>query len=239
MLGTATVFGVSIANWELEALVQLFLAALLGGMVGLEREYRGRAAGFRTNALVGMGCCLVMLVSLHFARLFPLPLYDQQSVLRVDPARIAYGVMAGMGFLGAGAIIRSGAGIRGLTTAASMWCMAAIGLAIGAQMYVVGVVAAVLVMFILFGLNYIEGKVRRRWYKTIRITCRDGAHDLEKFQDMLTSHGIRVLDVQFNRDIVAGKMEMTFNARLPERSMAANIHTWVAGEEDVLAVAVL
>src|SRR5687768_10751631 len=93
-------------QWPLEPLIRLVLAAVLGGLVGLEREVRGRQAGFRTNILVCMGCCLAMVVSVSFAY-HPWPSPDGKFNLNVDPGRLGYNIMAGIGFLGAGIIVKN------------------------------------------------------------------------------------------------------------------------------------
>src|SRR5215211_6125047 len=131
-------------QWPLEPLIRLVIAALAGGLVGLEREVRGRQAGFRTNMLVCLGSALVMIVSIHFASFA----WEHQPGINVnvDPARIAYGVMTGIGFLGAGTILHHRGAVRGLTTAAAMWCVAAIGLAAGVGMYIVTALAAAIVL---------------------------------------------------------------------------------------------
>src|SRR5579863_7364218 len=107
---------------DLEMAGRLCLAGLLGGLVGLEREIHNQQAGLRTHMIVGIGSCLIMLVSLHMNDLSP---------GHSDPARIAAQVVAGIGFLGAGAIMRSGLSVRGLTTAVCLWTVAAVGLAVG------------------------------------------------------------------------------------------------------------
>ena len=124
-----------VSDWELVA--RLILAALLGYLIGLERELRGQAAGERTHALVALGAAAFAILS---ARAFP----------GGDTARVAAGVVTGIGFLGAGMILkREGEKIEGLTTAAGIWAVGAIGLAIGAGMYLLGIVAAALVGLIL------------------------------------------------------------------------------------------
>lgn len=104
-------------------IIRLALAFVLGGVIGLEREKKGGSAGLRTHILVTVGSALVMLTSLY--------IYDSCQGEGIDPGRLAAGVVTGIGFLGAGTIIRSKEGIRGLTTAASIWISAAIGLAVG------------------------------------------------------------------------------------------------------------
>ncbi|HUW81430.1 MAG TPA: MgtC/SapB family protein [Phycisphaerae bacterium] len=221
---------------QFEAIGQLALAAALGGAVGLEREHRGRAAGMRTHALVAMGCCLVMVVSTYFARLYPYPQYGQESVLRIDPARIAYGVMGGIGFLGAGAIIRAGFSVRGLTTAASIWCIAAVGLAVGVKLYTISVGATLLVMFTLYVLHYVEGQVQKRWYKKLRIVCDDRPEQIKRFADLLSERDIGVLDVSFKRDMEAQRLTITYQLRLPKREMLPLLYEYLDGEEGVYAV---
>ena len=108
---------------------KLFISAILGGVIGWERHRRGRPAGLRTHLLVCIGVTLMMLVSEHIFLKYQG--YGHNSVLRIDPARIAAQVVTGIGFLGAGTIMRSRASIRGLTTAASLWVVAGIGLAVG------------------------------------------------------------------------------------------------------------
>src|SRR5262252_11255075 len=107
---------------DLQMAGRLCLAGLLGGLVGLEREVHSQPAGLRTHMIVALGSCLIMLVSIQMGAMNP---------GRGDPARIAAQVVAGVGFLGAGAIMRSGLSVRGLTTAACLWTVAAIGLAVG------------------------------------------------------------------------------------------------------------
>src|SRR5207253_1246753 len=115
-------------SWE-EALLRLFLAALLGSAVGLERELRDREAGLRTHLLVSLGSALFTVVSAYGFHDF---LVRGGTEVRTDPTRIAAQIVTGIGFLGAGAIIRQGLSVRGLTTAATLWVVAAIGMAVGA-----------------------------------------------------------------------------------------------------------
>src|SRR3954464_1556115 len=112
-------------SWE-EALLRLVLAAVLGGAVGVERELREREAGLRTHMLVAVGSALFTLVSAYGFRDFD---YGRNTGFTLDPTRISAQIVTGIGFLGAGAIIRQGISVRGLTTAATLWIVAAIGLA--------------------------------------------------------------------------------------------------------------
>lgn len=157
-------------GWPLEAFVQLLLAAAAGGLVGLEREVRGRQAGFRTNLLVCVGSALVMIVSTRFA-FFAWP-RNPGFTINVDPARIAYGVMTGIGFLGAGTILQHKGSVRGLTTAAALWCTSAIGLASGMGMYSVGLFTSMLVLLALWLLDYLERALPRTHYRGLIIRRR-------------------------------------------------------------------
>ncbi len=125
-----------------QIVLRLLLSSVLGAAIGLEREMHKRAAGFRTHILVCIGSTLFMLTSVDVALTY-------SHAGNTDPSRIAAGVVTGIGFLGAGAIIRYGESIKGLTTAASVWVVAAIGLSVGAGMYVAAVLTTVIVFVIL------------------------------------------------------------------------------------------
>jgi putative Mg2+ transporter-C (MgtC) family protein len=154
-------------GWPAEAFVELLLAAFAGGMVGLEREVRGRQAGFRTNILVAVGSALVMIVSNRIA-FHDWPHSPEPYVsINIDPARIAYGVMTGVGFLGAGVIVHYRGSVRGLTTAASIWCVAGLGLASGLGLYLLAVFAALLVVVALWLLDHFEEMLPKAHYRTV------------------------------------------------------------------------
>lgn len=128
---------------------RLFLAAALGGIIGFEREkHSKRVAGFRTHILVSMGSSLIMLISMYIFEIYA-------GKAPVDPARIAAGVVTGIGFLGAGTIIRSGESVKGLTTAASLWTVSGIGLAVGCGFYIAGWATAIIALVTLYLLRKI------------------------------------------------------------------------------------
>jgi putative Mg2+ transporter-C (MgtC) family protein len=136
-------------TWS-EELWRVVVAAGLGGAVGLERELREREAGFRTHLLVSVGSCLFTLVSAYGFHEF---LVGGGNIVRADPTRIAAQIVTGIGFLGAGAIIRQGFSVRGLTTAATLWVVAAIGMASGAGYFSAAVITTALVLFSLWPLR--------------------------------------------------------------------------------------
>jgi putative Mg2+ transporter-C (MgtC) family protein len=140
--------------WEDGA--RLGLAAALGGVIGFERELRDREAGLRTHMLVCLGSALFTIVSAYGFREF---LTSGDQVIRADPTRIAAQIVTGIGFLGAGAIIRQGLSVRGLTTAATLWVSAAIGIAAGAGYYSGAVVGTVVTLVALWPLRLVAGKL--------------------------------------------------------------------------------
>src|SRR5437868_9672449 len=149
MIAVIAASSIPALSWE-EVLARVALAAALGGVLGLERELRDREAGLRTHMLVSVGSALFTIVSAYGFHDF---LTSGQGVIRADPTRIAAQIVTGIGFLGAGAIIRQGLSIRGLTTAATLWVVAAVGLAAGAGYYSGAVITTALVLFALYPLR--------------------------------------------------------------------------------------
>ena len=135
-----------------EILIRLFLSVVLGGLIGLERQLHHRAAGLRTHILVSLGSCLIMLTSMYVFDIY-------KGVTGLDPSRIAAGVITGIGFLGAGAIIREPKGVKGLTTAASLWVVSGIGLAAGCGFYIASFFTTALSLIILLFLGHMEIEV--------------------------------------------------------------------------------
>jgi putative Mg2+ transporter-C (MgtC) family protein len=146
-------------NWD-ELLLRLALAAVLGGLIGVERELREREAGLRTHLLVALGSALFTIVGAYGFHAF---LESGQSVVRADPTRIAAQIVTGIGFLGAGAIIRQGLSVRGLTTAATLWVVAAVGLAAGAGYYSAATITTAVVLVALWPLRIIAYRILRRY----------------------------------------------------------------------------
>lgn len=140
---------------HLDIFLRLISAAFLGAIVGIEREYFGKAAGFRTHALVAAASSLIMLVSIEIYELY-------KGSVPVDPSRIAAQVVSGIGFIGAGAIIRSGASVKGITTAASLWAVSGIGLACGIGFYEGALYSTGIVIVILLIFTKLESKLLKR-----------------------------------------------------------------------------
>ena len=150
---------------DAQIIIRLTLSVVLCGLVGLERQVHRRNAGLRTHILVGLGSCLIMLTSLYIFDIY-------KNEVPLDPARIAAGVITGIGFLGAGTIIRDREGVKGLTTAASLWVVAAVGLATGCGFLRPALYATVLALVTLFFLRHIE--------KTVLGKEENGNHDSYK-----------------------------------------------------------
>jgi putative Mg2+ transporter-C (MgtC) family protein len=146
-----------LATWEI--LVRLAAAAALGGVIGIERELREREAGFRTHMLVSVGAALFTLVSAYAWTDFA---FSQSSGVTFDPTRIAAQIVTGIGFIGAGAIIRQGLTVRGLTTAATLWMVAAIGMACGAGFYWAAVIATAIALVGLGPLRFVSRRLLDR-----------------------------------------------------------------------------
>ena len=135
-----------------EIMMRSVLAVILSGLIGFERQMHKRHAGLRTHILVSLGSCLIMLTSLYVFDIY-------KDVASLDPSRIAAGVITGIGFLGAGTIIRDTEGVHGLTTAASLWVVAAIGLAVGCGFWKAACFVTALALVVLFILRYVEGAI--------------------------------------------------------------------------------
>jgi putative Mg2+ transporter-C (MgtC) family protein len=150
-----------------EIIFKLALAGILGGLIGLERESLSRPAGLRTYTLVCVGSALAMIVSID--------IYLQYyQTVNADPGRIAAQVISGIGFLGAGTIMREGASVQGLTTAAGLWVVACIGLAVGAGLYVPAIATTILILFVLIYFIKFEARLTgRREYKGIVMVVED------------------------------------------------------------------
>ncbi|MGQ9559403.1 MAG: MgtC/SapB family protein [Candidatus Oleimicrobiaceae bacterium] len=199
--------------FEVAAVVQMLLAVVLGAAVGLERALHGRPAGLRTHALVCVGATMIVLTARGLASVSP----PGTLVARVtiDPGRIAAGIITGIGFLGAGSIIKSGDFVRGLTTAACLWFVAALGITIGEGFYVLSVVATAMALFVLIILDRFEHRFAHVVYRTLRVRVHlPVRHEVERsFEEVLRQGGMRIQDVQYALKPREGIAEITFHLR--------------------------
>ena len=176
-----------VATMRLDLLVKLALAVVLGGVIGLEREIAGKPAGLRTNILICVGAALLTDVSVQIT-------FAPDGTRFGDPSRIAAQIVTGIGFIGAGTIMQTKGAVTGLTSAATIFVVAAIGVAIGAGQYMEATGAGLLVALVLAGLGTLEHRLRRaRRVLSCTIRARPG-HPIDEIEDALSASGIRIID---------------------------------------------
>jgi len=220
------------------AIIRVGLAALLGSLIGAERQHHGRSAGFRTQLLVALGSAVAMVVSLQFGQHYGQAPAELSSI-RVDPARVAYGVMTGVGFLGAGAVIRYGVNVRGLTTAASLWCTAAVGLAAGFGMYEVATATTLLVVFTLLVLPKLDKLIPSRQYKSLVIEARSGQGiTIDSLTDLLCSRNVKIVDVDYRHDFQLARETFTLHVALLPRAKADDVLTIAADLPELISLTI-
>jgi len=210
-------------HWEI--IGRLVLAAILGGMVGLEREVHGRPAGIRTYLTLSLGSALFMVLSeflmIKFQTHFP------GITLSADPGRIAAQAVTGIGFLGAGVIIRYKDTVRGLTTAACVWVVCAIGLTIGAGFYLYGVVVACLTVLCLIVLKALENYLRKDWFQDMVVVSEDVAGQLVRIQEIVQKNSYEVINYGLRKDVEKAQMKFTLVLRVrtvhPERQVLQEV----------------
>jgi len=203
-------------HWlRLELLVQLVLAVILGGVIGLERELKGKPAGLRTNILISIGATLFTVLSMRMA------------AEKGDPGRVAAQILAGVGFIGAGTILHTRGAVTGLTSAATIWVVAAIGMALGTGAYVEAVGATALVMIVLTGLARLEKLVAARSSITrLLVHLRPGAEAVEGIEDLVKRTGLeleRIEARQENVDLVV-ELELRGPKRLHDQLLIGLMH---------------
>jgi len=192
---------------------RLLLAVLLGGAIGLEREFRGRPAGLRTHILVCLGATIMMIASQAMPDLYrALP---RASRVTLDPGRIAAGIITGIGFLGAGAIIRIGDLVRGLTTAGCIWFVAALGIVIGQGFYPLAITSTAIALMSLMVLSRAEHHIQPIVYRSIIMVVPVSEEEsMEKrCRALLEEQEIKVQDIAHKLSLESGKAEITFKIR--------------------------
>ncbi|WP_235886327.1 MgtC/SapB family protein [Paenibacillus cymbidii] len=195
---------------------RLMLALVLGGLIGFERERANHAAGFRTNILVCLGSALIMLLSIYgFAA------FANSDIARMDPARLAAQVLPGIGFIGAGTIMRDGLTVKGLTTAASLLVVAGIGLAVGAGFYFAAILTTLLVIVSLWFLNTVE----KRFFKDkriymMRVVMRSREQAVSSLSAIMEKHGVEIRKFSLEEEefVDFGKLQVTFSLRFSKRA---------------------
>ncbi|MDD2372668.1 MAG: MgtC/SapB family protein [Syntrophomonadaceae bacterium] len=192
-----------------EIIFKLALACILGALIGLERESLNRPAGLRTYTLVCVGSTLAMIVSID--------IYMQYyQTVNADPGRIAAQVVSGIGFLGAGTIMREGASVRGLTTAAGLWVVACIGLAVGAGLYIPAVATTILILFVLiYFIRFEQFFTGLREYKGLVIVVEDRPGQVGNIGSILGDMGVLIKNIQLNHMENEDNLEVELLIELP------------------------
>ena len=208
-----------------EFLGRLVLAALLGGVVGLEREIHGRPAGIRTYLILSLGTALLMVLSEYL-----LVAYHSKYPglgLQGDPGRIAGQAITGIGFLGAGVIIRYKDTIRGLTTAACVWLVCSVGLAVGAGFYVMGVAVTLMTLLALIGVKAGERRMRKDWFEDLEVVSTDLPGQITLMKSLIAQHGFEVIASGLRRDAEKKELKATFQVRVravqPQREILQDL----------------
>ncbi len=193
---------------------KLLIAEILGGFIGWERERRGRPAGLRTHLLLCVGVTLMMLVSEHIFVHYQV--YKSDSVLRIDPARIAAQVVTGVGFLGAGTIMRFRASVRGLTTAASLWVVSGIGLAVGSGFILPAVFTTIIAIITLIFLPKVEGEMEKDKYMTIKMLISGQEHFLDNIKNILEKNSVKLRNYKFEKDVQKKEIVYDMNVKFKD-----------------------
>ncbi len=223
-----------------ELTLRLAFAALLGALVGVEREVRGHAAGLRTFILVSSGAALAMVVSLSVADVRTAELPGDAAAssgvqVTVDPGRIAYGVMTGVGFLGAGTIIRNRGRIEGLTTAAGIWAVAAIGLAAGLGLYVITLLATLLLLVTLILLRWVDHWLPGRKKRRVRVLVPQSATCVSDFAAKLRHDRVRHGHISVSRakNVTEGRLLLSTVLRYYRHSAYAELRDRLITDDEV------
>lgn len=196
-----------------EILIKLCIAVVCGGLVGLERDIHHKAAGFRTHILVCLGATVFTILSSEFHQII-----DGQDYFSHDPARISSAIVTGIGFIGAGAVMKSGYGVHGITTAASLWISAAIGMAIGIGFFEIAVVSTFLALFTLFVLNKVEQLFLKHSYRRLTVTFKDTDGTLEKMHALLAKKA-RVQRYSYTKDLTEKTVQAHFILKILARGV--------------------
>ena len=207
----------TLSNWEL--LARLGVAAGLGAALGLERELRDHEAGIRTNLLVCLGSAVFTIMSAYGFEDF---LHSGAAVVRADPTRIAAQIVTGIGFLGAGAIIRDGLNVRGLTTAANMWVVAALGIACGAGDYDVALIGAGIALAALWPLRVAADRTVDRWRReSPRIVLDVRPESVQGVLDELERRSLTIVQLTVERE--GDQRHLVFRLDRADPKLAASL----------------
>jgi putative Mg2+ transporter-C (MgtC) family protein len=191
-------------------LLKMFLAMLLGGMVGYEREHHNQPAGLRTHIILCVGATLITLVSIGLSK-------DLGNDHMTDPTRIAAQIVSGIGFLGGGAILRLGATVRGLTTAACIWTVTGVGMAIGAGYYFPAIVVVLIILFTLQFLARFESVfIKKKMFREVTLVARSSPDLLGNVEKVFAANRISIKKIEVERELSEPNVELRAIVAAPE-----------------------
>ncbi len=214
-----------------QIIIRLLIAAVFGGIVGLERERYNQPAGFRTHLILCVGSCLMMMVSIFVALDIGNPAHT------ADPGRIAAQVVSGIGFLGAGAILRFGISVKGLTTAASLWTIAGIGLAVGSGFHLGAAIATVMMVLALSMLKRMEKVfLSGRYNQSLYLAARDVPGIIGQVEQALTKHNTSILSIRMEKSSFGNMLELQAIIQKPKKTKVPDITAELTSVPDITEV---
>ncbi|MDH5649451.1 MAG: MgtC/SapB family protein [Gammaproteobacteria bacterium] len=219
-------------QYYLPILLHLIAALVAGGLIGLERSYNGRPAGFRTHTLVCISSALLMLLTVYQIQLLPdIPI----EAVRIDPTRMAQGIMTGIGFLGAGVIMREGLAVRGLTTAASIWITASIGVLIGVGFYFAAAVGTLLTLGTLSLFRYIESAMPALYYGRLHVrTLRKDTLTEETLASIVAEHQCTATNPSYHLEQEGKFFEYRLTLQSRDKNNYNRLAKSLADKEEIL-----
>jgi putative Mg2+ transporter-C (MgtC) family protein len=216
---------------NLEIVLRLFIALFAGACIGYERSYHGRPAGFRTHTLVCTASSLLMLVTVYEDHWMNIA----SELIRLDPTRMAQGIMTGIGFLGAGVIIKEGLSVRGLTTAASIWMTAAIGILAGIGFYFPLAIAVVMTLGVLSSFRWIERKMPAQIFYLFDVHfSRDATIDENDLRRIVEINGFSIANFSYQLERKERIRRHSMILRTLDRTNASRLYDVLEGDKSVL-----
>lgn len=216
---------------EMEMLLRLAAALVSGALIGYERSFHGRPAGLRTHVLVCLASSLLMLVTvyeMHWVKTGP-------GEIRLDPTRMAQGIMTGIGFLGAGVVVKEGLTVRGLTTAASIWITSAIGILAGVGLYVPMAVSVVMTLAVLSVFRWIEAKVPTQTYFHFDVKYeKNGNLTEDEMRALIQQHKFTIGDFSYRLETEGRVLRHSMTLRTTDRTSAGKLATTLRDNPTVL-----
>jgi putative Mg2+ transporter-C (MgtC) family protein len=220
---------------HLEILVHLGSAWLAGSLIGLERSFRGRPAGFRTHALVSLASALLMLITIYPQDWLPTEIRSAGVSTILDPQRMAQGIMTGIGFLGAGVIFKEGLTVRGLTTAASIWITAALGILYGVGYFMPAILGTIAVLGTLQVFRWIESWMPTQAYAHFILRFpRSRVMSEDKVRKLMSDHGFSVANINYRMEDGGKTFEYRMTIQTIEKDALERLAVTLREKKDVL-----